>query len=133
MSEREAVLGEFFRHGEMHVAGEFGWTHELPRIFQRFRGVVGHRLRTGTDLPADERPREFYPVAARTGGFERIKKKVVGGDDAISWNFESCFGFAVSAGEKDVHHAWACSTGEETFHGRRHDFRFPLAPLVGRD
>src|SRR5207249_8454582 len=88
MPEREAMLGEFFCYGAMHMAGHFTRTHEAPCRFQRFRVGIRHRLGTRTDFPANERPRKLHPITARTGDFQRIKKKVIGGDDAISWNFE---------------------------------------------
>src|SRR5258708_210626 len=94
--------------------------------------MISHRLCTRTDLPANARSRELYPIAACACGFQGIKKKIIGGDDAISWNFERGFGFAVSAGEKDVHHARTCAASEETFHSRRHDFSLGLAWFIRR-
>src|SRR5712692_4117742 len=70
MPERETMFGESFRHGAMDMAGELTYAHELSCGFQRFRVSVRHRLRAPANFPANERAREFHPIAARAGDFQ---------------------------------------------------------------
>ncbi|PYR87231.1 MAG: hypothetical protein DMG18_00340 [Acidobacteria bacterium] len=48
----------------------------------------------------------------------------------MSGNFEVSFRFAIRARQHDIHHAQSRSSGEETLHGRRHDFGFGLSGFV---
>src|SRR5215831_1593155 len=94
---------------------------------------VGHFLRGCAGLALNESARKFDPVAARAGDFERIEKKVVGGDLAVSGDLEKGVGFSVLAGEQNVHHARAGAASEESLNGRRHDLGLGFAGFVGGD
>ena len=51
----------------------------------------------------------------------------------MAGHFEGCFGFAVSTGEQNVHHARSGATSKESFYRGRHNLGFGLARLIRSD
>src|SRR6266852_6395879 len=133
MAECEAVLAECIGDGAMHAGGEFTVPHQLARRFHRVRIVVSHLLRSRTWLALNQCARELDPVAAGSGNFERIEKKIVAGNLAMTGHFEVSVGLSMFPREQNVHHPRPGAAREETLDRGCHDFSFGLAGLVSRN
>src|SRR5258706_4778787 len=133
MAECKAMLGEYVCNRAMHSRSKLALAHQLARRFHGVRISISHLLRGRAGLALNQCTGEFDPVAAGSGDFERIKKKIVGGNFAMPWNFEVRVCLSVFAREQNVHHPWAGAAREETLDRGRHDFGFGLAGSVSGD
>src|ERR1700675_1356788 len=132
MAEREAVLGEYVGDSAMHCRSKLAVTHQFARRFHRMRISVGHLLRGRAGLALNQCTRKLDPVAAGSGNFERIKKKIVAGNFAMTGHFEVSVRLSMFSREQNVHHARPGAASEETLDCGRHDFGFGLArPVSG--
>src|SRR6202521_5032586 len=132
MAECEAVLGEYVGDSAMHCRSKLAVTHQFARRFHRIRISVGHLLRGRAGLALNQCTRKLDPVAAGSGNFERIKKKIVAGNFAMTGHFEVSVRLSMFSREQNVHHARPGAASEETLDCGRHDFGFGLArPVSG--
>src|SRR5258708_9666569 len=130
MAECKAVLGEYVCNRAMHCRGKLAVTHQLARRLHGVRIGLGHLLRGRTGLALNQGAGELDPVAAGSGDFERVKKKIVASNFAMTGHFEVSVRLSVFAREQNVHHARPGAASEETLDRRRHDFGFGLAWFI---
>ena len=71
--------------------------------------------------------RELDPVTTGSGDLQRVQHEVAFADTTWSGNFEVRLGFAVLAGQNDVHHARSGAAREKDLYGRGHNLGFGLA------
>ena len=133
MPKHKTVFGKCIGNRVVNIAGRLSFAHELACGLQCLRIRIRHGLSACAKSATNQRTRKFDPIAACTSDFQRVEEKVICCNHAVAWHFERCFGLALGAGEKNVHHAWTGATGKEALHGGRHDFGFGFARLVSGD
>src|SRR5205823_2162115 len=131
--KHKTVFGKCIGNRVVNIAGRLSFAHELACCLQCLRIRIRHGLSACAKSATNQRTRKFDPIAACTSDFQRVEEKVICCNHAVAWHFERCFGLALGAGEKNVHHAWTGATGKEALHGGRHDFGFGFARLVSGD
>src|SRR3989441_4021314 len=133
MPKHKTVFGKCIGNRVVNIAGRLSFAHELACGLQCLRIRIRHGLSACAKSATNQRTRKFDPIAACTSDFQRVEEKVICCNHAVAWHFERCFGLALGAGEKNVHHAWTGATGKEALYGGRHDFGFGFARLVSGD